>query len=385
MTTRNCPQRPGEVESHLRKKRQLLGLSQKRLAELTGVTRQFICAVEAGQYSPATAVSLRLAAALNCKVEDLFCLKGSKAVVEGELLGSLYPGAPATRAKVVGVGDRVIVSPLLGSGGFASLTQSADGLIVGGGSKGVVKVRLLKDWQSVRQQVAVAGCDPAVSLAADYLRRSGQGGLFASILGSGAAVDALNRGEVHVAGVHLVDEESGECNLPYLRRHLTGSDYLVVTFAEWEEGLLVAAQNPKAVRSISDVARPDVRLINREPGSGARHLLDRQLAAHGILPAQVHGYERAVQSHLESAWTVKTGMADVGVGVEAAAVAFGLAFIPLQRERYDLVIPRSHYDTHSGVKAMLDIVCSGPFRAEIEALGGYDTRASGKVWDLKTA
>jgi putative molybdopterin biosynthesis protein len=378
-------QKPPEVESHVRKRRQLLGLSQKQLAELVGVTRQFICAVEAGQYSPATSVSLRLAAVLNSRVEDLFRLKTSNEVLDGELVGSMHPSAPGTRVKIVRVGEHVMVRPLLGSGAFSSLSQSADGLIIGCGSQGAVKVRLLKDWQSINRQVALAGCDPAIALAADYLNRSGGGSLFAFVLGSGAAIDALNRGEIHVAGVHLVDEESGECNLPYLRQHLTGPEHLVVTFAEWEEGLLVAADNPKAVRSISDLVRANVRFINREPGSGARRLLDRQLAAHGILSSQVHGYDHAVRSHLESAWTVNAGLADVGIGVQTAALAFGLGFIPLQRERYDLVIPRLHYETHPGVKALLDILFSDSFRTEIEALGGYDTRASGKMWDLDAA
>ena len=376
---------PFEVESYLRKRRQLLGLSQKQLAELTGVTRQFICAVEAGQCSPATSLALRLAAILNCKVEDLFSLKASSEFVEGELVGSVDPNVSATRAKVVRVGERVMVRPLPNSGGYASLTQSADGLIVGRAAKGVANVRLLKDWPSVHGQVALAGCDPAISLAADYLRRSGHGSLCATVMGSGAAIEALNRGEVHVAGVHLVDEQSGECNLPYLRRNLKGPNYLIITFAEWEEGLLVAAKNPRGIRSISDLARPDVRFVNREAGSGARHLVDRQLAAHGVLPSWVQGYDQVVSSHLELAWTVQAGLADVGVGVHTAAVAFGLEFIPLQRERYDLVIPKLHYDTQAGVKALLDIVVSGSFRAEIEALGGYDTRATGRAWDLKAA
>jgi len=385
MTKRYNVNNPLEVESHLRKRRRLLGISQKQLGELTGVTRQFICAMESGQCSPATSLALRLAAVLNCTVEELFSLKASNEIIEGELLGPLDPTPLAIRAKVARVGDRVVVRSLSGSGGFSSLNQSADGLIVGEASTGVVHVQLLKDWPLVYGQIALAGCDPAISLAADYLRRTGRGGLCATVLGSEAAIDALNREEVHIAGVHLVDEESGEYNLPFLRRRLKGMDYLIITFAEWEEGLLVNAENPKRVRSVSDLARPDVRVINREPGSGARHLLDRELATHGILADQVRGYDQAVQSHLDLAWAVKAGVADVGIGVHTAAVVFGLGFIPLQRERYDLVIPRLHYETHPGVKALLDIIVSGPFRAEIEALGGYDTRASGKVWDLTAA
>ena len=362
-----------------------MGLSQKQLAELAGVTRQFICAVEAGQYAPATSVALRLAAVLNCRVEDLFRLKVSNEVREGELVGSFSAVAAGTRVKIACVGEHVIVRPLLASGLHSNLSQSADGLIIGRGSPGSVKVQLLKDWQSVRRQVVVAGCDPAIALAAEYLYRSGQGGLFAFVLGSGAAIDALNRGEIHIAGIHLVDEASGECNLPYLRRNLPGPEHLIVTFAEWEEGLLVRAPNAKNIRSISDLARVNVRLINREPGSGARHLLDRQLAVHGILPGHVRGYDQVVRSHLELAWTIRAGLVDVGIGVQTAALAFGLEFIPLQRERYDLVIPALHYESHPGVKTLLDVLFSRPFRTEIEALGGYDTHTSGKVWNLKAA
>lgn len=379
------PSQP-EIENRLRAKRQLLGLSQKQLANMAGVTRQAVCAVEASQYSPATSVALRLAQVLRCRVEDLFSLKGGGEIVEGELVGSLPVGADKVRAQVIPVGERLLVRPLAGLGELANLSATADGVIVGSGSSAKsVKVQLFKSREAVERQIVIAGCDPAMFLAAEYLRQLGKDNLVPCLMGSSVAIGALKRGEVHVAGVHLVDERSGDWNLPYLQRHLKGLDCLVVTFAHWEEGLIVREANPKKIRRVADLGRRDVRIVNRENGSGARRLLDRQLAACGIQPARVKGYDSKVLSHLEVASRVKAGLADVGIGVRAAASIFGLEFIPLQRERYDLVIPRTYYNSLPGLKALLDTIVSGSFRVELEALGGYDTRDTGKVVEIKAA
>jgi len=195
----------------------------------------------------------------------------------------------------------------------------------------------------------------------------------------------LKRGEVHVAGVHLADDRSGAWNLPYLQRNLTGIDCLVVTFAHWEEGLILRQGNPKKIRSVADLARPAVKIVNREIGSGARRLLDRQLETGGIQTARIKGYGDEVPSHLEVASRVRAGLADAGIGVRAAASICGLDFIPLQRERYDLVIPKAHYETLQGLRTLLDTIVSRPFRAELEALGGYDTRETGAMRNLQVA
>ncbi len=130
-------------------------------------------------------------------------------------------------------------------------------------------------------------------------------------------------------------------NLTDLRHRLGGLDCTVVTFAHWEEGIIVRQGNPKRIRTVADVARPTVRMINREKGSGARRLLDRELQSAGIPSARVKGYGDEVLSHLEVAARVKAGLADAGVGVRAAAAIHGLDFMPLQRERYDLIIPKT--------------------------------------------
>ncbi len=373
-------------ENRLRERRQILGLSQRQLADMAGITRQAVCAVETNQYSPATSVALQLARALRCRVEDLFRIKTGGEIVEGELVGSLPQSAGNVRVQVTQVEARLLVRPLDGLGELTSLSATADGLTVGSVSDSKrVKVKLLKDRETVRRKIVVAGCDPAMFIAAEHLRRWDKQELAPYLVGNSIAIEVLKRGEVHLAGVHLADERSSVWNRPDLEHNLKGMDCLVVTFAHWEEGLIVMQGNPKKIRSITDLARPAVKIVNRESGSGARRLLDRELEAAGIQRAKVKGYGDEVFSHLEVASRVKAGMVNTGIGVQAAASIFGLDFIPLQRERYDLVIPRAHYETLPGLKTLLDTIVSKPFRDEIEALGGYDTRATGEVRDLKVA
>jgi molybdate-binding protein len=319
---------------------------------------------------------------LRCRVEELFSLHGAGEIIEGELIASLPQGAAKVRVQVTQVGERLIVRPLDGFGELTSLSATADGLIVAPESQNKrVKVKLFKDRETVKRKIVVAGCDPAMFLAAEHLRSRDKENLVPCLMGSSVAINALRRGEVHVAGVHLVDERSGSWNLPYLERHLKGMDCLVVTFAHWEEGLILRKGNPKKIRGVLDLARPAVKIVNRESGSGARRLLDRQLESSGIQPARVKGYDNEVLSHLEVASRVKTGLADAGIGARAGASICDLDFIPLQRERYDLVIPKGYYDTLPGLRALLDTLVSRTFRDELEALGGYDTHESGKVVD----
>jgi putative molybdopterin biosynthesis protein len=373
-----------EFENRLKEKRQASGFSQKQLAELAGMTRQAVSAVEANQYSPATSVALQLARALKCRVEDLFSIKSGGEYIEGELLGELPGNAGTVRARVTQIGDRLLVRPLDGLGELTSLTGSADGVIVANDAKRKrTKVKLLKDRDMLRRQVVIGGCDPAMFLAAEYLRRQDDENLVPYLMGSGNALSALKRGEVHVAGIHLADERSGAWNLPDLKRILSGIDCVVVTFAHWEEGLIVRKGNPKNIREAESLSRANVKIVNREEGSGARRLLDRRLETLGIKPARVRGYNDEVLSHLAVASRVQGGLADAGVAVRAAAKIFGLDFVPLQHGRYDLIIPKIHYQTLHGLKTLLDMMVGKPFREELEALGGYDTRDTGKIVEMR--
>ncbi len=395
MSQKGRAEPPDNIDNRLRALRTAKGLSQAELADMSGITRQAVCAIEANRYLPTTAVALRLAGALGCRVEDLFSLVATGDLIEGELIAGAPLNASTqgqTRVKVARVGSRFVIRPVAALGEILNFTVPADGLLIGSaGSEGwtaksgsLVKVRLLRDRRAVEQEVAVAGCDPAIALAGEYLRRHHHAATVVGwTMGSAAALEALKRGEVHMAGLHIVDAKSGESNLPYLRRHLRGEDVTVVTFAIWEEGLLVRSGNPKGIRGIGDLARKDVTLMNREEGAGARLLLDQKLAATGIDPAQVNGYRHVARSHFEVARAVAEGRADVGIGIRAAARYYGLDFIPLQEARYDLVVPKAVLASHPNLSVLLDTIVSRPFRTEMEALGGYDTRETGTIRSLR--
>lgn len=380
------------VVSRVRAARRERGLSQGELAEATGLTRQAIYAIESQHYLPNVTTALSLARTLGRRVEDLFSQEPAATLLEGELLGHRQGRPHTTRAKVWSVGDRTLVLPVASLGASLNYSTPADGLILGpasphGRAPGArVRVQLLQDERVVRQQVVVAGCDPAIQLVAERLRQHREP---ASVLGwpmgSTAAIEALKRGDVHVAGLHVMDPKSGEANVPFVRRHLGDLAVTLVTFASWEAGFLVKRGNPKGIRGPADLVRKDVRLVNREVGAGARLLLDQRLKAEGIKTARIRGYADLVSSHLDVGRHVAEETADVGVGVEAIAGLLGLGFVPLQTERYDLVIPRAFLTGHPGVSRLLDALVSREVRAEIEALGGYSTRETGKVVDQRAA
>jgi molybdate-binding protein/DNA-binding XRE family transcriptional regulator len=395
MSEKSKAEPASNVVNSLRALRMAKGLSQGQLADGALVTRQAVCAIEADQYLPTTAVALRFASVLGCHVEDIFSLKTTGELIEGDWV---WPGTvasaiqPRTRVKVAKIEDRFVVRPVAALGEILNYTVPADGLIIGRGASGArsaktdrrVRVRLLRERQLVEREIAVAGCDPAINLASEYLHRHKDTSTIVGwTMGSAAALDALKRKEVHMAGLHILDVKTGESNLPYLRRHLQGDDYIVVTFAAWEEGLIVQAGNPKRIRGVDDLARPDVLLVNREEGAGARMLLDQRLLALGIKGPALKGYGSFVHSHFEVARHIAEGQADIGIGVRSAAQIFGLDFLPLQQARYDLVLPKRYLASHPGLSHLLDAIASRQFRTEVEALGGYDMTETGKVRNLR--
>ena len=377
-------------QNRLKSVRIAKGLSQGELATRSGITRQAVSAIESDLYLPTTAVALRLASVLACRVEDLFSLAHSQEVIEGTLVGALPPATAQSfplRVKVATVGTKTIVRPVTGLGDVLSHTVPADGYLIDTTSQrsGVkARVRLSRERQAVEQEISVAGCDPAIFLAGEHLRRQkDKTSVIGWTMGSMAALKALERGEVHVAGLHLFDPVSGESNLPFLKRTLKGAAYDVVTFAIWEEGFLVQPGNPKGIRSAANLAEPNVMLINREEGSGARLLLDQRLRAAGVEHTQLSGYDTVVRSHFEVARAIAGHQADVGIGIRSAAHLFGLEFVPLQSARYDLVVPKAYLKVHPTLANLFETLVSRPFRDEIEALGGYDTRDTGKVHSLR--
>jgi len=381
---------PADVFNHLKSLRMRKGLTQSELAVLAGITRQAVSAIESNLYLPTTAVALQLASVLTCRVEDLFSLAPADTVLEGTLVGHLPRGkADMTpiRAKVAIVGTRTIVRPAVDLGEQFCFAVPADGYLTdvrNATSGDAVRVTLSRNREAIQQDISVAGCDPAIFLAGEHLRRQkDRTAVVGWTMGSMAAFHALQRNEVHVAGLHLYDPATGESNLPFLRQALKGSRYEVITFASWEEGFLVRPGNPSAIRTAEDLARSTVTMINREKGSGARLLLDQRLRAAGISSAHIQGYDKTVASHIDVARAVSGQQVDVGIGVRSAARYFGLDFVPLQTSRYDLVVRKSSLHSHPTLAHLFETLASRAFRSEIEALGGYDTSETGKVRPLR--
>jgi putative molybdopterin biosynthesis protein len=251
----------------------------------------------------------------------------------------------------------------------------AEGVALGeSGIDNLVEVQPFDDIDSEVTSLGLLGCDPAGALMEPALDRHGIN-LVLSEEGSHQALAGLARGEAHVAGCHLRDEETGEFNFPWVLK-LVPFPCTLITFASWQQGLIVAPGNPLEIRGAEDLARPEIKIINRRSGSGSRSLLDRLLLRSGVPTAAVTGYSREAGGHLSVASTVASGQADAGIGVEAAATALELCFVPLEEERYDLVIP-NHFLDHAGVQVLLDLLRQSGLRRRVETLGGYDVSAMG--------
>ena len=200
--------------------------------------------------------------------------------------------------------------------------------------------------------------------------------------GSLGGLIALQEEKADLAGIHLLDEETGEYNYPYVKHILPGREVAIVNLVYRVQGLMFYRGNPKQIKGLEDLSRPDISIINRQQGSGTRVLLDFKLRQSGITPSEVGGYEREMDTHLEVAAAIADGAADVGLGIEAAANACNLGFLPLFRERYDLVIPMANYRSKL-LSPLLEAIASREFTEVVTSAGGYDTSQTGAATFVK--
>lgn len=229
-----------------------------------------------------------------------------------------------------------------------------------------------------RPFLLIAGSDdPSLGILRDCYTRLTPAALFLATIGSTAGLMALRDGMADVALAHLVDPTTGEYNLPYLRQFLP-TGVAVVTLFHRELGLLVPPGNPLGLRTVADLRRPDVRIVNRQEGSGTRWYLDQELARLGLGAQQLHGYQETVATHLEVGLRVLRQDVDTGVATRATARLLGLDFVPLTQERFDMLIPQARVFSHR-VQPLLEVIGSREFRTRVEALGGYDTSESGRL------
>ncbi len=290
------------------------------------------------------------------------------------------------RVKVGKVGQKVVATPLQRGAGIITSLVRADGLVcIPRFSEGLHKgekvlVELLHHPKEIENTiVAIGSHDLALDLLSNYLHKEHpEMSLSSANVGSLGGLLALKEEEAHLAGSHLLDEETGEYNLPYVRRLLPDKKVVIVNLVYREQGLMVEKGNPEGISSLKDLLREDVSFVNRQRGAGTRILLDYKLRELGIDPRKIKGYERTEFTHLAVAAAILSGVADVGLGILAAARALDLDFIPLWKERYDLIIPQIHYESPL-LEPLLEILHKPAFQMEVEALGGYDVSQMGGV------
>jgi molybdate-binding protein/DNA-binding XRE family transcriptional regulator len=351
------------------------GLSQAELAARTHVSRQTINSIETGKYTPATELSLRLAAVLDCRVEDMFRLVETPVSIDPP---SRF--AKGDRLVLGRIGERTVGHRLAGTRLAPDAFAAANAHATNEGAS------LLVSEQQLARTVLLAGCDPSLSILAEFVaRRSPEHRVVPLHSPSESALRELADGLVHVAGSHLPGIRGVEQNLQHARRALAHQGGLVVTYASWEQGIVVQQGNPKRIRSVADLAQPKIRIVNRDRGSGSRRLLDDALADAGIEPTEVAGYDAEVATHMAVARSVATGVADAGIALRAVANAFDLGFVPLAELRFDLTIPAEHLQ-HETVRLMLEVLQSKTLRAELAALPGYEVSRTGStLLELKAA
>lgn len=288
------------------------------------------------------------------------------------------------RVAVGRVGEKILAAPLARGAGVITSLVRADGIaIVPRGSQGLpagaeVSVHLYRSPVELEATIfAIGSHDITLDLLAQFLAARGRR-LVSANVGSQGGLVALRRGEAHLAGSHLLDPETGEYNLRYIRQYLPETPVQVIALVERQQGLLVLPGNPKFINSLGDLIRPEVTFINRQRGSGTRVLLDYNLGQLNISSSNIRGYDQEEYTHLAVAAAVRSGRADCGLGIAAAGQALELDFIPLYRERYDLVVPLEHAGGQL-LAPLWSVLENSEFRQAVARMPGYNIQPMGKL------
>jgi putative molybdopterin biosynthesis protein len=286
------------------------------------------------------------------------------------------------RVAVGVVDNQYLAAPLPRGAGVITSLVRADGIVVvPRGSQGLpagaeVNVNLYRTVEEIKQTIfAIGSHDLTLDILAQHLSAADRR-LASTNVGSLGGLVALRRNQAHLAGSHLLDPETGDFNLSYIRQYLPGLAVKVISLVGREQGLLVSEGNPLGIRKLEDLTRSDVTFVNRQRGSGTRVLLDYHLGILGIEPEMIMGYNQDEYTHLAVAAAIASGRADCGLGIAAAAQALGMDFVPLFQERYDLVIPMEYFNSDL-LAPLLELLQDSAFRNTVAALPGYDVEPMG--------
>jgi putative molybdopterin biosynthesis protein len=293
------------------------------------------------------------------------------------------------RVKLGKVGDRVVAAPLPRGAGLITSITEADGIIrIPNQVEGIkdheaVSAELLRPLSMIHNTIVIVGShDNTLDVLADQIKSNHSHlSLSSSHVGSMGGLMAIKRKACHLAGSHLLDTADGTYNVSYIKKFLPEVGVKLVNLVFREQGLIVRRGNPKGIHGIEDLARDDIRFINRQAGSGTRILLDYRLRQLNIEPASIAGYQNEEFTHMSVAVAVLSGIADAGLGIFAAAKALNLDFVPVVTEQYYLLIPNEHFESPN-VQVVLEIINSAEFKRRVEALGGYFTENTGKLIGL---
>ncbi len=290
------------------------------------------------------------------------------------------------RVKIGSVDGKLVSSQLpRGSGSITTLTE-ADGIIrIPRNIEGImenekVDAHLLRPLASIENTVVITGShDNTLDLLADQIKKiNGNISISSSHVGSMGGLMAIKKGACHMAGVHLLDPEDGSYNISYIKKYLPHQKVWLVNLVMRDQGLIVPKGNPENIQSIEDIKNRGLQFINRQPGSGTRILFDYKLKDLGISPEDIKGYQNDEYTHMSVAVAVLSQRADTGLGIQAAAQALDLDFIPVVTEEYDLVIPDIFYNT-TKIQVLLETIKTEDFQERVISLGGYSTENTGKV------
>lgn len=289
------------------------------------------------------------------------------------------------RARLGAVGGKLVAVPLAKGASVITSFVKADGIIdIPQNSEGceagdTVRVRLLRPMEEVENMLVVTGShDPLIDEAADFLRREFGGSVASTHVGSMGGITAIRRGEAHMGGCHLLTEADGSYNISYLRKYFKPGEVKLIRCVDRVQGIMVPKGNPMNIQSVKDLAREGVRFVNRQKGSGTRILLDYLLKRDGVNAEDIYGYTREEFTHTGVAAIVAAGSGDAGLGIYSAAQLYGLDFIPVYNEEYDLLVLSSAFESE-GVQRFLQVLRSDAFRARLEEMGGYGVKAPGEI------
>ena len=365
---------PSGNGTRLRLARQARGCSQQQLADMAGISRQAISAIESGISDPSLRVGIALSRALGLTVEELFGTDDTVVPVAAREVAPL--GDKGARVTLALVGDMHVALPLRGDTVTRAGILPAGGLVAKTAKDWGRQARTVRPIQPPRPTLVAAGCDPALPLLEAPLGLLDPPVAFTWWpCSSREALALAAEGLVHVAGTHLRGQDT-EYNIgPAAEMLPRGGE--VIGFCAWQEGLLLRPDLADDISGVSDLAERGLRLANREPGAEARSLLDREMSKAGIEASQLPGYDTRATGHLQVAASIAAGLADAGIASEPAARAYGLAFIPLAAEHFDLVIPAGQFASRE-VQGLLKILSSAWLVDQLANLPGYDPARCGE-------